>query len=445
MLFIISMTLVSLASWESLTPDEATTAVLVPSLGAFITNGECVMMKSPVYYSNMEYCYCRVLRAHPNTHELQVQLMLPAMNLKSTEQEGLFPPVQRAYIDYPHEIVFTNLIAEINPATVCSEVFVMTVDDVESTLMANALGMSNAFCVRYNWNVNTNSLMPIGGLFVTFPSGRDSYSKRAWCLVQRCHCAITTALNRGSLNQNLSFSQFIPCSYEEWQYLKRRMSPVTVFLRHGVLSSVVVRRNGTRECIKSHSVKEIIRVDTEYKLALLRSIVGSNCFVGFRKRPPLAPQLKKSSKYAFSSDRLHHFDVINAILNLDRDSFDEPVGEYIPYPTNRGIDLRYDTKEGGRLRIMVRYERYGADDPAVKNLVNVESAATQHSSNYDDLPIEVGTEFERNSALYKVASVVGEKMVCEVVESNNTSVLVGAMDDFTRTSVRQYLYKYINS
>jgi hypothetical protein len=222
------MMTISVSAWNQLQPEQAPSAVFVPALRAFIGSGEHVQLTNPVVYGTMQFKYCKVLKALPDSLQLQVQLLQIGTHLEPLALDQINPPPGRAYLEYPRELVLSNLVCNITISTVESEIFVFSVRAIESSQLGIAAGMSNAFCVRYKWEATSNSLSSVGDLLLSFPIGRDSFSKRVWSLVCRCHDAMAIALNRGALNQNNSSTQILPCTEEEWLYLKRRLSGVEV-------------------------------------------------------------------------------------------------------------------------------------------------------------------------------------------------------------------------
>jgi hypothetical protein len=436
------MTVVSVSTWERLTPEHAPSAVFAPPVCAMLTTGEFLQLKNPILFANLEFLFCKVLKASSQPCQLQVQLILLAAHLGSVITDQINHPSGRAYMEYPKEVVLTNFVATLDVEQVKSEIFLLTANDIESSMMGVAVGMSNSYCIRFKWDGVTNALSSVGDSIKAFPSGRDTFSKRAWCFVSRCHDAISRALNRGALNQNLTATHVIPCSEEDWEYLKRRMIGVPLFVRPGFTSFVRTFRNGTREKLKVRASKEIMRIDTDEKLDVLKQVVGPTCFVGFRKRPPLAPKLTSRDDYAFSTGRLHHYDVINIVGDLSSRNDAEP-GIYVPYPKSRGVDLKYFDVEG-RLRISVRYNSHGATDPEVRQIVSVsQSESQQNNDAQTDVNVSVGTEFEHDLVLYRIVGIDGHIINCTAIESENISVEVGDNVEFTKDLATEYVIKYL--
>jgi hypothetical protein len=64
-------------------------------------------------------------------------------------REGTAPPDRRQYVEYPPHVVLTNIVKWFSANTILSKAFVFTENDLNDGTGAYAVGMENAFHVRY--------------------------------------------------------------------------------------------------------------------------------------------------------------------------------------------------------------------------------------------------------------------------------------------------------
>jgi hypothetical protein len=360
-------------------------------------------------------------------------------------REPAAPPDRRQYVEYPTNVVVSNVVKWFPGAALLSEAFVFTENALNDGTGAYSIGMENAFHACYKWVKDESLFYPIIGpdaALAPFPF-QDCYSRRSWDLLVRVATLINRELTRSSIAQHTSKNIALFLTSSEFQYLKLRLAPdVEVYIKNGVSTNIMPRKCAARESIKQRSEKEFLRVDTDSKFQKLRAILGSSIVLGLRARPPRVPSLRVVDDYKWSFVLAGKNDTVNLFFPLPAESVDG-----ISHRAHhRGIDFMYDPSPKPEGRLSLRFRQSDLSDPVVRQILNLEPLDSDDDSGYDDDDINIiaGTLLGDDYVVYRVRRVLSNEthVAVLVIQSEDRDVVVGTERiftlDFARVLYRQY-------
>jgi hypothetical protein len=366
------------------------------------------------------------------------------------------PPPNRAYLEYPTEVAWSNYVQWLPQDQLVKEAFVFLEEDIKNGSAGFCIGMENAFLVRCFWNhrsdgnVWTRLFRP--AQFQTFPSD-DCYSKRAWERLLKLARLIYNELSRSSITQRTSRSDFLDFNSGDWEYLRYRLEAdagVEVVSKRGVTSVPYSRMNGTiKEVIKCRLTKYMIRLDTMPLFESLQRVLGNSIMVGLRMPTPAAPVMRAQEKTAFSTRRGSTNNSFNLFFELPLVSLDGTTHR----PIHRGIDFSYDSVKQ-KLRVSVRFRRAYPGDPSIMDHLDLDpppedSSVDSSETDNEDEPfsIEPGLTIGSSQVVLRVIRVTagGSHAICRVVESTSHEYIHGSEKVLTMARARQLYHEYINA
>jgi len=446
--------------WKSCIPAAATDVVYVDGVGATFMTGEHVILTvSPVINSRQQSQIVgqilRVRRSHVKGRpkkEIQV-LFYPEESSLPTLPTRLSPPDSREFVEYPAEVVRTNLVGWVDTGSIVSEAFVFLESSIDSNFQSPfgvSVGMTNAFCLRYRWNSSTSCFSCVGAHHPFPKNNGTSYSQSRWRLVSDISLHVQRSLWTVSLNQRNSKSFGLSADDSDWAYLKTRLAPIKCHDRDGMACSKMMRPRGTAEVTKSASTTSRIHIDTFEKIEVLKTVCGNSITIGPRLPPPKAPSLRGGAQVNHSFGSLRTVDFVNCILDL-------PVADisteeaYRPNTTETpGIYLSFCLcRRPFQLQGIVRYKRRKVTYVSVLSELDIslETPATSHEVGVEEqqFDIEIGTQFQAFNAVFEVDELEENEVVCVVLESENTDFIVDSNRTFTRAEANHHLNMYFNS
>jgi hypothetical protein len=361
----------------------------------YVATGEFVCLRRPVYFTAKRGPNCepemlqstvaRVLTVQSHSEkevDVWLNLLIAADSFPSYPLAPVGPPNQRTYIQFPPEIIWTNVAVKLDASEVISEAFVFRLRHILFNDAGMCYGMENAFFARLRWNRNSWEWSGIPDVAVSgfepFPF-MDCYTRRQWENLLRIARLISFEMARSSISQSTRQSKKVHCTKSMWDYLRYRLEPqVEVKEKVGVSTILYVRKNGTKEVIKCRVIKESIRLDTSSLFALLQSVLGTSITLGLRNPSPSAPKLRGQQSLSHVALRSSNEDSFNLFFPLPENSLDGLTHR----PRHRGVDFHFDSNKR-ELRVAFRFRRASPFDTTV-----LEYMASQSHGNGDDPDLE---------------------------------------------------------
>jgi hypothetical protein len=426
-------------------------AIYVMPMTTFLCSGENVILKDE--HSLLPECKAstkigRILKSTDFTSSstgamVQIQwfVFLHDLDLLPPSPE-LRPPPKRTYIKFPpNEIVLTNFVSWVPVTSIFSEVFIVLPQSIADASFSKSIGMGNAYTIRFQLKQSARLEIEDLETSLTFPENVvDSHTRRVWFLLERISTTISDELCKTSLAQSLKSSKTLDVGIAEWKYLERRLGPIGILDRPGVSSVRVNRASASREVVKHYSKKRVIRIDTDDKMTILKTVLGSTITIGLKQKPPKTPQLRRcDGVYTYSVRRVRTSDRVNAILLPEVQA-----QAYHPHTTSRGIDLLFDPRRS-KLTLKIRYVVLDATNPVVLEELGIASTnddAAELLLQGEEGTVEAEDLFEVDNVLYKVLRFEGNLVVCEIVESDDATHEAGAVVRFSMADASRNIRDY---
>jgi hypothetical protein len=214
-----------------------------------------------------------------DSQRILVSLLLLASDFPTqmTRGCGAAPPDRRQYVEYPTHVVISNIVKWFSGASILSEAFVFTENDLNTGVGAYSVGMENAFHARYRWEKDDSIFYPIGPETIASFPYNDCYSCCNWDLLVRVSTLINRELTRSFIAQLASKNQPLFPTKAEFQYLKERLKPdVEVYTKKGcqLISSHVSAQ--LKKALSSDARK------STFEWTLPSNLQGSNVFLEAR-------------------------------------------------------------------------------------------------------------------------------------------------------------------
>jgi len=429
---------------------------------AFLGSGDHVLMKNPVEILRRGELF--LARRHATivdvTHDATsgkymalLNWLIPTSTLcqytHSRIDDIIQEDAERSFVEYPPELVHSNLATWINCDEVQEITFAVDKSTIDKGTYAHCLGMSNIFVVARRYESGANKVVKAENC-PDFPSFPDHFSagRRAMETVEKIQKAIRKNIGRTSSSQRLSYAESIPLTSCEWNWFSEKLAGIPTHDKDGYTTLHVQRKIGIRECVKQESAKKLIRVDTDAKMRMLQCLLGTSITMSVRGSPPKAPSTV--NKNHESAKRMYPYHSVNALLSLI--PVEEEAGEVVQFPKSRGIDLHFDPVLC-RARVSCRYRQMKATDDRVLSFLGIgnrdlpEAMDTDEASDTEeDMLVDEGGEFAYSNAIFLIDTIGHDdptKLVAAVTESDNESYKVGSTYKFdvdhARDLVRNYL------
>jgi hypothetical protein len=392
----------------------------------------------------------RILRIIPigHSHRILLGLLFFSQDFPSELMgEGSAPPDRRQYVEYPTQVVVSNVVKWFYGATILSEAFLFTENDINNGTGAYAVGMENSFHARYKWQKDESIFDPIGpgeAALQSFPYD-DCYSRRNWDLLVRVSTLITRELTRSFIAQHTSKNIALFLTKAEFQYLKFRMMPdIEVYTKNGVSTNILQRKCAARESVKRRSKKQYLRVDTDLKFKKLQGVLGRAIVIGLRARPPCVPSLRVADDYKWSFVVACKNDTVNLFYPLPAQSLDGVSHR----PRHRGIDFMFDPSPKPEGRLALRFRKSDLSDPVVRQVLSLDPLDSDDDTggSYDDDEIDFveGTLIGDDYTVYRVRRVLTNEthVAAVVVQSEDRDVVAGTERIFTMDYARNLYRQY---
>jgi hypothetical protein len=346
----------------------------------YLATGEFVCLRNPVILT-LQPCpesevtlqvsvgrILNVITVSETNVEVWINLLAAATDFPRFPLSPIQPPLTRTYIQFPPELVWTNLTVRLDAKEVLSEAFVFRHRHILFNDAGICVGMENAFFVRVRFQREPWQWSGIPGpelsRFEPFPF-RDCYSRRSWEVLLNLTRLISFEMAKSSIMQRSTQNKKVHFTKTMWDYLRYRLEcQVEVIAKDGVSTILHVRKNGTKEVIKCRIVKESIRLDTSSLFEHLQRVLGRTIALGLRQRNPTAPKLSARETLSFNSLRPSNEDTFNLFSPLPNQTVDGTTHR----PRNPGVDFKYDPIKR-ELRVAFRFRRAAPHDHAVLALV----------------------------------------------------------------------------
>jgi hypothetical protein len=236
--------------FENIRIEDPPAAMYVASLQCVLVSGEFMIFTEPIIHLGVSHPCGLILGVGLSSRRLSMQLLRPS------DMPCIRAPLDRTYLVYPPEVALTNLVVEVEVARILGAAFVFSVASIEGGVAGLSYGMSNAYTMRYRRHTSRNEYALTS--FLSFPEINSTHSEMAWEISVRLARAVLLLLNRGSLNQNTSFSTILQCTKAEWELVKRRMAPANspAYMRRGVVTLRVHRDR--------YVVKKLLKVELDF-------------------------------------------------------------------------------------------------------------------------------------------------------------------------------------
>ena len=420
----------------------------------YVATGEFVCLRRPVYFTAKRGPNCepemlqstvaRVLTVESHSEkeaEVWLNLLIVADVFPSFPLAPVAPPNQRTYLQFPPEIMWTNVAVKLDASEVISEAFVFRLRHILFNDAGMCFGMDNAFFARLRWDRNIWEWSGIPDVAVSgfepFPF-MDCYTRRQWENLLRIARLISFEMARSSIAQSTRQStKKVHCTKTMWDYLRYRLEPqVEVKEKVGVSTILYIRKNGTKEVIKCRVIKESIRLDTSSLFALLQSVLGTSITLGLRNPSPSAPKLRGQQSLLHIALRSSNEDSFNLFFPLPENSLDG----FTHRPRHRGVDFHFDSNKR-ELRVAFRFRRASPFDTTVAEYMAAQSRAngedpdSDESSNGTDddennepeIVIKAGDHLGNDHYVLCVKRVLNRSthVVVDVVESTDNDFVAG--------------------
>jgi hypothetical protein len=430
------------------TPPKST---YVDGINGFITSGEnIILLEAYVLTNGLKSRIGRILEVRDGPSLLLVQFYVTADQyaLTGVNVPALRPPTMRTYIRYSPEVILSNYVRWVPSCSMDLGAFIFTKEDTDNGSTSLAVGMSNAFTVRYRTELDSKNkgkivVSSIENCFRPFPE-HDCHSHRKWDLVLRIAQSLSNGLCSLSLAQRLSKTIKVHVTQVEWAYLLQRLENdhILPINRKGVTTVHITRQWASREAVKRQSTKTVIRLDSQRQMCLLKGVFGGAILVGLRKKPPSTPAIRPHQVYSHSVRRMEDIDYVNTLANLPLVS---PEAAYKPYTRSRGIDLLYDPVSHQML-LKIRYQRVKCTNIRVRAELGIEVVGQNANRPIEQVAsrveVQVGTVFEFQNAIYCVARIDGYNVECLVEESENPNVQCDSTVVFSLEETTQHASNY---
>jgi hypothetical protein len=422
-------------SWVFLQTARTPQAVFVPQLSACLFTGEHIMLSQPFQLANgAQGCVGRVLSISDSSFLLQLYVSASYANGHILPRlSRLRAPVTHPYYEYPEEVIPTNLVRSYHVSRILSEAFVFSTTDVEERFPALCVGMSNAFCVRFRWTSDTSLLLSllldIEYPFKSFPvAPSNSYGRLCWARILQL--AISLQRLFSVINSTQSPTRSIKFIYDptDWEYLKRRLSPISIFDRYGVSSVKMVRARAYLEQTRFSTKKEVIRIDSIEKLNILKGLLGNFTLSGVRKGFPSVPKLSAGLQFRKAHDALDNVDNLNTMIVLPAATTGEE--KYVHNPKGRGLDLKYDPTIR-TLIVTVRCSSISASNPVLRADLGLDPVAPDPADIDEDgqsAELQIGDDLGNDEFHCQIIAFTVDGMV-------NVVVIESVDDDYMQHEV----------
>jgi hypothetical protein len=357
-------------------------------------------------------------------------------------------------MQFPPELIWTNLTVRLDAREVLSEAFVFRHRHILFNDARICVGMENAFFVRLRWQRDPWqwSGIPLPGIsgFEPFPF-RDCYSRRSWEVLLNLTRLISFEMSKSSIAQRSTQNKKLAFTKTMWDYLQYRLEPqVEVIEKTGVSTILHLRKKGTKEVVKCRIQKESIRIDTSSLFDHLQRVLGSTIALGLRRPNPTAPTLKARETFSYDSLRPSNEDSFNLFFPLPPVTLDGTSHR----PRHPGVDFWYDTIKR-ELRVAFRFRRASPFDPVVVAYVGSLPAPDHDTDDEDEdddtssvigsITLEEGDHLGNDDYLLSVRRVLSSSthVVVNVVESQDHNFAVGSERILTRARAHE-LYRQYN-
>ncbi len=124
-------------------------------------------------------------------------------------------------------------------------------------------------------------LLKIDVPFESFPpKPSNSYGRLRWSQILQLAITLQRLFSVINLTQSPTCSVKISYNLTDWEYLKRRLLPISTFDRYGVSSVRLVWARVYLEQTRFATKKGVIRIDSIEKLNILKRLLGNFTFNG---------------------------------------------------------------------------------------------------------------------------------------------------------------------
>jgi hypothetical protein len=246
-------------------------------------------------------------------------------------------------------------------------------------------------------------------------------------------------LSRSSIGQSTRQTKIIDYSLSEWSYLCHQLGEASE--KEGVSTTVLPRKNGTKEITKVRLTKFMHRIDTASKFALLQGVLGQpGITTGLRMPNPRAPKMKARDQFGFSAQCATVGDTFNLFLPLVDASIDGTTHR----PKHRGIDFQFNEAKMKMKKVTLRFRRAMPGDGPIRELFGLapplEGPFSRSSSeDEEESVVEATTQLQvvflnrldllgNDDYLLQVRRVLNQRthVVVMVQESTHTDFVVGS-------------------
>jgi hypothetical protein len=459
--------------WADLWPVQPRTFVEVHNRrDAFLTSGEffCLQDSVPILLDAtahgqivVQSTVARILCVESNPSTVVANLLVLASEFPHFPLPPSTPPNDRTYLEFPTELVWTDVVHRIPASQVQSEAFVFVESWIRTGEGGMCVGMTNGFFVRRRLSLFWDRFEEVPSHTISgfhpFPH-YDSYSKRAWDNLIRLSRHISYELGRASISQGTRSNKLLDYSLSDWKYLRYRLATADneCLEKEGVSSILFIRRNGTKEVLKCAISKYQYRMDTSSLFDHLCGVLGQSIVIGLRLPNPRSPTLRGPQRVAFSVQRSHATDGFNLFHPLPAISQDGTNYR----PRHRGVDFHYD-KAKSKLRLSIRFRRAHPGDVTVRATFGLgpvvvvvpdsdgeESASSSDTEEEGFLPTDVilvvGDLIGSDDYLLQVRRILNQRthVVLDVIESNHNDFVVGVERILTMAAAQLLYVEYNN-
>jgi hypothetical protein len=435
----------------------------------YLATGEFVCLRNPVSFRakagpdsaevTLQSTVARILSVQTDSERnvrVQLNLLLGATAFSQFPLSPVQPPPLRTYIQFPPELVWTNLTVLVDAREVVSEAFVFRHRHILFNDAGICVGMENAFFVRIRWKRDpwewSGIPAPELSSFEPFPF-HDCYSRRSWEVLLKLARLISFEMSKSSIAQRSTQNKKVDFTQAMWDYLRYRLEPhAEVIEKKGVSTLLHLRKNGTKEVIKCRLLKESIRLDTNPLFDCLQRVLGQTIALGLRRPNPTAPNLKARQTLSYDSIRPANDDSFNLFLPLPEVTLDGTTHR----PRHPGVDFKFDPNKR-ELRVAFRFRRASPFDPVLAAYIGVLPAHEESdagdsvgSTPSDDdaqslIDLAEGDHLGNDDYLLTVRRVLSgaTHLVVNVVESQDHNFAVGS-ERILPMARAQELYRQYN-
>jgi hypothetical protein len=159
--------------------------------GEFIVLRESLEMDAAVYGEEVTLNakvgqILRITTSIGDSRRVLLSLLFLASDFPTPRiRERAAPPDRRQYVEYPTNVVVSNVVKWFPGAALLSKAFVFTENALNKGTGAYSIGMENAFHACYRWEKDESLFYPIIGpdaALASFPF-EDCYLRRSWDLL----------------------------------------------------------------------------------------------------------------------------------------------------------------------------------------------------------------------------------------------------------------------